>query len=125
MNNKLSCVSFQTNEGHSYIMSQTYDHFFYLHPIVYYFYMHNIEQENNVTPDNLIYPIKIEGQKYDQASVEYYYNKFRFLNKQKIFSPIKREALYKKDINISDAISAVTETEKLAIELIQNCNLNH
>lgn len=123
MDSKLSCISFQTNEGHSYIMSQTYDQFFYLHPIVYYFYIHNIEQKNDITPDNLIYPIEIGGQEYNQTSVEYYYNKFQFFNKQKIFSSIQREALYKKKINTLEAITAVTETEQLAIELIQNCNL--
>lgn len=123
MEHLFSCVSFQTKAGHSYIMSQTLDQFFFLHPIVHYFYMQKIELQNNITPTSLEYPIKIQEKEYNRDTVEYYYGKFLFLYQQKIFSSLQRTLLYKRRIVKSDAIAAVTETEQLAIELIQNCNL--
>ena len=61
---------------------------------------------------------------YSKKEIEYYIRKLELYIELGIFSCIEKENVFLNEIKEKDVVDAVVNTEQLAIELVQNCNLS-
>lgn len=115
-------IIFKTGNANYYVFSQSLGCVLYLHPIILYCLC---KSGQYMTVDKCdICDNSIDISMYSKKEIEYYIRKLELYIELGIFSCIEKENVFLNEIKEKDVVDAVVNTEQLAIELVQNCNLS-
>lgn len=109
---KFESIIFRTENLNYYIFSNSLGCILYSHPIMTY-----LLREFN------IFDSEIEKLNFDKEEEDYYRKKIQFYIKYSVFRPSYKDHLFFDFIDKVDIVNSISNTEQLAIELIQDCNL--
>lgn len=124
MENTFQYILFQTCNRNNYLFSYSLEHILYMHPAMSFLYLRLFENNYRTNfLDEFAYPLKIEEELYTKEEIEYYLKKLMFYIDCVLFDGNCETDQRLDSINKEDVIEAIKNTEQLAIELIQNCNL--
>lgn len=119
---RFNSVIFETENTNYYIFSQSLGCVLYLHPIILHLLCNNNHDLDiqKYSTSNCIVDISL----YPKDEIDYYSKKLELYINAGVFSSVEKNNIFSDEIKERDIIESVTHTEQLAIELIQNCNLN-
>ena len=98
-----------------YLYSQSLACVLYIHPLIGYYYL---------ADHNLYQVFSFDSNNYSNEEQTYYWKKYQFYKTHKVFDQVDKDNMLIADINAEMVKSSVENTEQIAIELIQDCNLN-
>jgi uncharacterized protein len=119
-------IIFETDNGSMYFLDEINSQFYLCHPLLSYIYLNVIEFNKNEKQfiSNLQFPVTIQKKDYTKEDFLYYYKKFKFFVRNKIFTKKRDVNIFLGKIVSQDIINAISNTQQLVIEMTQRCNLN-
>lgn len=117
-NRKLNLI-FKTDNGNYYYLNETRKEYHYIHPVVAYMLLNNINDNHLNT---LSYPITIDDNQYTIEDFLYYSRKVSFLCRNEIVKECTDEIFYD-EILPKDIEESIANSENVVFEMTENCNL--
>ena len=111
---RFKSVIFTTSKLNTYMFSNSLGCVLYIHPIMIHL-LKNKSENNKYEYTNT--------DLYSENEIDYYQRKIDFYTRYLVFESAVKDHLFIDNISENDIIKSISNTEQLAIELIQDCNL--